>query len=52
MSIKDINLNDLRLSYLRNALERKGDIPLGEFDVDFLMQDCRATRDMVLAAKQ
>ncbi|MBT9154359.1 MAG: 2-amino-4-ketopentanoate thiolase beta subunit [Firmicutes bacterium] len=52
MSIKDINLNDLRLSYLRNALERKGDIPLGEFEIDFLMQDCRATRDMVLAAKQ
>ncbi|MBT9177154.1 MAG: 2-amino-4-ketopentanoate thiolase beta subunit [Firmicutes bacterium] len=52
MSIKDINLNGLRLSYLRNALERKGGVPLTPVEIDFLAEDCRATRDLVLAAKQ
>ncbi len=49
MTVKDIQLDDLRLSYLRNALERKGQAPLDPQEIDFLAEDCRAPREMVLA---
>jgi cysteine synthase len=50
MSVRDISLDELRMSYLRNAVERKGGAPLSPAEVEFLMADCRATREMVLRA--
>jgi len=50
MSVKDIALADLRRSYLHNAIERKGGVPLSPHEIDFLMADCRSTRNEVLAA--
>lgn len=50
LRVKEVPLDDLRRSYLRNAIERKAGQPLTEREVEFLMEDCRATREMVLAA--
>jgi len=47
MSVKDICLDDLRRSYLRNALAHKGNSQLSPVEVSFLVEDCRATREMV-----
>jgi cysteine synthase len=50
MSVRDLNLDELRGSYLRNALARKGGAPLTAQEVEFLAADCRATRETVLSA--
>ena len=50
MSVRDISLDELRQSYLRNALLRKDSTPVSSKEIDFLAEDCRATREMVLAA--
>jgi cysteine synthase len=49
MSVRDLSLDELRGSYLRNALERKGGAPLSPAEVEFLVADSRATREMVHA---
>lgn len=50
LSTHEVNLDDLRRSYLRNALERKNGEPLSETEIEFLCEDSRASREFVLAS--
>ncbi|KAF0196823.1 MAG: pyridoxal-5'-phosphate-dependent protein subunit beta [Bacillota bacterium] len=52
LSVREVNLDDLRRSYLRNALERKNGVPLSEIEIEFLCEDSRASREFVLRMAQ
>ena len=52
LSTHEVNLDDLRRSYLRNALERKNGEPLSETEIEFLCEDSRASREFVLGMAQ
>ncbi|MDP3058455.1 MAG: pyridoxal-phosphate dependent enzyme, partial [bacterium] len=47
LSVKDVSLNDLRRSYISNALAEKGGEPLSETEIKFLCEDTRADEEFV-----
>jgi len=48
LSVTEVRLDDLRRSYLRNALERKNGEQLTETEIEFLCEDARATTNLIL----
>jgi len=52
LTLQDISLHELRKSYLRNALERKNEEPLTDVEERFLMDDCRATQELVMSTRR
>lgn len=48
LSVREVDLDNLRRSYLRNAVERKNGVDLTETEIQFLCEDSRASREFVL----